>query len=148
MAESNAWVGVQDVTVTRDSDSDEVAFTPVTDDSIELETTVEDLVLKSAAGMYDQTVITTHISYQATLNSKELDLADEVAAWGVGESVTVAWTLIAKGGASVNRTYSLAAKLMNEPSPGGTDGMSATQVQLVFRGVSTDGTTSPLTRPA
>lgn len=148
MAESEIWVGVKDVFVTPDGGS-AILFALVTDDSVELEVTVEDLVFKSASGIFDQTAVTTRISYQVTINTKEVDLADTTLAnVGVNGDCTVAWTLLGKGGASgSDRTYSLNAKLMNEPGVGATDGLSATQSQLTFRGISTDGTTSPLTRP-
>ena len=147
MSEAHVWIGIQDVTVVPDG-GDTIAFKPVSDDGVELEVTVEDLVFKSASGYYDHTVVTTHISYQLTLTSKEINLTDLVNTnVGVNGNCTVAWTLVAKGGASENRTYSLDAKQSNEPGATGTDGGSATSAQLVFRGIATDGTTSPLTRP-
>jgi len=143
---AQAWVGVKDVTVTPDG-GDAILFAPTTDDSVALEVTTEDLVFKGASGTFDTTCITTHISYQLTINTKEVHLADSVLTnVTVNGDCTVAWTLVGKDDAT-DRTYSLNAKLMNEPGVGGTDGMSATQTEIVFRGVSDDGTTSPLTRP-
>ncbi len=144
---AHVWVGIQDVTVTPDG-GDAILFAPTTDDSLELEVTTEDLVFKGASGQYDTTVVTTHISYQLTINTKELHVADSVLSnVEINGDCTVAWTLIGKDDAS-NRTYSLAAKLMNEPAVGGTDGMSASTSAIVFRGVASNGTTSPLTRPS
>jgi len=147
VAEAAVWVGVKDVEVHPDGQA-HISLTPVTDDGVELEVTVEDIVLKAADGLYDQTVVSTHISYQLTIRTKEVHLADQIVSYGVNTGFTVKWTLIAAGGASTDREYSLDCKLMNEPNPAGNDGMNPTQCELVFRGISTDGSSTPLTRPS
>lgn len=136
MPELSRWRGIRDVSFTP-AEGAAVLFADV--EAIEADLTVDEIEDWTADDDWTTFSDITHLSLNITVRTRDVNNALSVVRRTIG---TLSWTSIGRGGAT-NKVNSLQVRAHNVPYviPGSRDDLS--EAEVVFKFVSTDGTTDP-----